>query len=196
MSELPPNDPPWSSLLTVTEVPPQGLDVTLVADAATRDKLATENRIPGVSAVEARLHVVRRGRAGLHVTGRLLAKITQSCVVSLETFAADIDEEIDVEFVAAPSPRREEPKHRPRRGRPEPEPEPEDEPGMDDLDAPDPIVDGKVDLGALAAEFLTLGVDPYPRKPGVAFAEPAEAAPKASAFAKLAGLATRPGGKS
>ena len=34
-------------------------------------------------------------------------------------------------------------------------------------DAPDPIVDGKIDLGALAAEFMILGLDPYPRKPGV-----------------------------
>ena len=31
-------------------------------------------------------------------------------------------------------------------------------------DAPDPIVDGKVDLGALAAEFIALALDPYPRK--------------------------------
>ena len=27
----------------------------------------------------------------------------------------------------------------------------------------------QIDLGALAAEFLALGLDPYPRKPGVAF---------------------------
>ena len=43
---------------------------------------------------------------------------------------------------------------------------------LDGEDAPDPIVDGKIDLGALAAEFLALGLDPYPRKPGVAFAPP------------------------
>ncbi len=35
-------------------------------------------------------------------------------------------------------------------------------------DPPDPIIDGKIDLGALAAEFFALGLDPYPRKPGVA----------------------------
>ena len=34
---------------------------------------------------------------------------------------------------------------------------------------PDAIVDGKIDLGALAAEFLALGLDPYPRKPGASF---------------------------
>ena len=30
----------------------------------------------------------------------------------------------------------------------------------------EPLIDGKVDLGALATEFLILGLDPYPRKPG------------------------------
>ena len=34
---------------------------------------------------------------------------------------------------------------------------------------PDPIVGGRIDFGALTAEFLALGLDPYPRKPGVSF---------------------------
>ncbi|MGB7126998.1 MAG: DUF177 domain-containing protein, partial [Methylovirgula sp.] len=28
---------------------------------------------------------------------------------------------------------------------------------------------GMIDVGALAAEFLALGLDPYPKKPGVEF---------------------------
>ena len=55
-------------------------------------------------------------------------------------------------------------------------------------DAPEPIVDGLVDLGALVAEFLALGLDPYPRKPGVAFVEPtplAEPGQTASPFSVL-----------
>ncbi len=50
-------------------------------------------------------------------------------------------------------------------------------------DQPDPIVGGHIDLGALAAEFLTLGLDPHPRKPGAQFEEPAPAAPDAHPFA-------------
>ncbi|MFZ3327701.1 MAG: hypothetical protein WA231_18240 [Methylocella sp.] len=34
---------------------------------------------------------------------------------------------------------------------------------------PDPIINGQIDLGALAAEFLALNLDLYPRKPGVTF---------------------------
>ena len=36
-------------------------------------------------------------------------------------------------------------------------------------DPRDPIMNGQIDLGALAAEFLALNLDLYPRKPGVTF---------------------------
>ena len=58
---------------------------------------------------------------------------------------------------------------------------------MTNEDEPDPLVDGKIDLGALAAEFFALGLDPYPRKPGVAFEPPAEPEPQATPFAVLRG---------
>jgi hypothetical protein len=57
-------------------------------------------------------------------------------------------------------------------------------------DPPDPIVNGRIDLGALASEFLALGLDPYPRKPGVEFKSLTEDADDArpSPFAVLGKL--------
>ena len=49
-------------------------------------------------------------------------------------------------------------------------------PAHEEDDPPDPIVDGKIDLGALAAEFVALALDPYPRKPGARF-EPVDVEP-------------------
>jgi hypothetical protein len=40
---------------------------------------------------------------------------------------------------------------------------------LGESDPPDPIIDGTIDVGALVAEFLALGLDPYPKKPGVEF---------------------------
>ena len=48
---------------------------------------------------------------------------------------------------------------------------------------PDEIVNGQIDLGALTAEFLALGLDPYPRKPGVDFSYQDPADEKDSPFA-------------
>ncbi len=39
-----------------------------------------------------------------------------------------------------------------------------------DEEPPEPLVEGKIDLGAIATEFLLLGIDPYPRKAGAEFA--------------------------
>ncbi|MFV0280350.1 MAG: YceD family protein [Rhodoblastus sp.] len=194
----PPREPPvWSAPLNVGEVPPQGADIVLDADAAQLEKLAALNGLPAISSAKAILHAARRGREGLHVTGEFRATVTQICVVSLEPFESEIVEPVDVEFEPARAPKkmRADDARMSRRRRGSQEPAPEDEEGMDDLDAPDEIVDGKVDLGALASEFLTIGINPYPRKPGVAFAGPQAAVATISPFAELAQRAKKPGGR-
>ena len=56
----------------------------------------------------------------------------------------------------------------------------------------EPLIDGVVDLGALATEFLILGIDPYPRKPGAVFEAPPTGEPFAGPFAGLAALQKKP----
>jgi hypothetical protein len=59
---------------------------------------------------------------------------------------------------------------------------------MHEYEPPDEIVNGQVDLGALTAEFLALGLDPYPRKPGVDFNFEDGSAKPDSPFAALGRL--------
>jgi hypothetical protein len=62
-------------------------------------------------------------------------------------------------------------------------------------DPPEPIVNGAIDLGKLASEFLVLGIDPYPRKPGVAFVPPKTPDdPEEHPFAALKALKEKPEG--
>jgi Large ribosomal RNA subunit accumulation protein YceD len=118
--------------------------------------------------------------------------VTQVCVVTLEPFEHDVVEAVEVRFVAAPpSPRVQGAGKTRRRGAQDMDlapPPPAVEEGEED--PPDVIVDGRIDLGSLAAEFLALGLDPYPRKPGAEFA-PVEPEPEPEAespFAALEGL--------
>ena len=153
----------------------------LEATPAERDALARECDLPGIDALSAALGVRRDGADGLHVTGTVSARVRQVCVVSLDEFASDVVEPVDVRFapeaevdgMAAA-----------RAARPG-----SDEEDLEDL--PDPIVKGRIDLGALAAEILVLGLDPHPRKPGAAFADPAvepPVEPDALPFAALKAL--------
>ena len=57
---------------------------------------------------------------------------------------------------------------------------------------PDEITNGQIDLGALAAEFLMLGLDPYPRKPGADFSFEGDDQDRESPFGALKAL--KPGG--
>jgi hypothetical protein len=63
-----------------------------------------------------------------------------------------------------------------------------------DEEPPETLLDGKLDLGAIATEFLLLGIDPYPRKPGAEFAPVKADDASAKPFAALEALKKRPGG--
>ena len=163
----------FSRPVKVDTLPRDGLRQTIHADEAERAALAQAFGLVAIARLDAELLAKRTSR-GVKVTGKVRAAVTQTCVVSLEPFDSEIEEEVDVRF------------QRPaeeRKGRVH-----EETLHFDAEDEPDMIVDGQIDLGALAAEFIALGLDPYPRKPGVEFAAPATDADETSPFAPLGGL--------
>ena len=187
--------PAFSRPLDVDEVPPEGLELTISATEAERQAIAARDGLEGLAKLEAQLQVTLGRGGGLAVTGEMRARITQICVVTLEPFDSEIVEPIDVKFAPVPvsvlaglsSREARDPGRAGRRARRGSVPPP-NVAGSDGEDPPDPIVDGRIDLGALAAEFLALGLDPYPRKPGVAFGETPgldTAEPAESPFARL-----------
>lgn len=72
--------------LKVTEVPPEGLDIGIVASDAERDVLARLNALVAVPALEAKLRVRRWRGDGLAVEGELRAIVRQICVLTVEEF--------------------------------------------------------------------------------------------------------------
>jgi len=62
-------------------------------------------------------------------------------------------------------------------------------------DVTEALVEGTVDLAAIATEFLILGIDPYPRKPGTVFQAPHVGDEIAHPFAALAALKKERGGR-
>jgi uncharacterized metal-binding protein YceD (DUF177 family) len=167
------SEPVWSHPIKVADIPPEGEDIELVADEETRAALARFGGVLAVRRLRAPLRVVSDGSGGAVVTGHVEALVRQNCVVSLEPFDNEVHEEIAVAFA---------PESAQAAARKEVV-----EIGDDPAEA---IVNGMIDLGAVAAEFFVLGIDPYPRRPGAVFtppvAEPAEESAKP--FAALAKL--------
>jgi hypothetical protein len=154
---------PFSRLVTVDPMPDDGFGITIEAGADERAALAACDGLVAIGKLDAAFHVTRRPRGMVNVKGRVTGLITQTCVVSLEPFETAIAEEVDVDFTRAEDIAKAERENAAARDQARVE--------DDEVDPPDPIIDGKIDLGALAGEFLALALDPYPKKPGVSFDE-------------------------
>ena len=165
---------PFSRIVRVDTLPKEGKTVALEATEAERNALATFLKLPSIEALCASLTLKRSTRGGVRVTGAIHVELTQTCVVSLEPFSGAIDEDIDVRF-APPAPAADPELSRAGDGELE----------MSESDAPDPLIDGRIDLGALATEFVALGLDPYPRRPGVTFEPPSDGAGSVKPFSAL-----------
>lgn len=160
---------PWSVPVAVDDVPETGLHIETEAPAEVRAqliKLANLRDLPHLSAV---FDLTRRG-GGLQVAGQVKARVGQTCVVTLDPLESDLDETIDLLFGPAGAA------------------------SADNKEPPEPLIEGKVDLGAIATEFLLLGIDPYPRKAGAEFAAIKTADDSSKPFAALEALKKRLGG--
>jgi uncharacterized metal-binding protein YceD (DUF177 family) len=153
ISHVKSGDGNFSRFINVESVPDEGLDISVCASGAERAALAVECGLEAIESFEANFRVTKPSSARFRVSGSVAARVVQTCVITLEPFAADVMAEINVEFVT---------------------------PGdinagtggfaaVIEEDPPDPVVDGQIDIGALAAEFLVLNLDLYPRKPGAVF---------------------------
>ena len=101
----------------------------------------------------------------IHVKGDIRADIHQYCVVTMEPIAAHIEDIFEswcaehnnaVSFAKA------------KRERMSPQ-ERSEQPMLEEYDDPEEIIDGKIDLGELVTQHLSLSLNPYLRKEGAVF---------------------------
>ncbi len=143
-----------------------GADTVFAVEASAEEqaKLASRMGLVALQALTCRFMLRRGEDFSVHARGQLRARVTQTCVVSLDPFEADIAEDFSVRFVPAGSERHDL-----------------------DLEADDEIgyADGAIDLGEAASEQLALALDPFPRKPGAILPEAVDS-PQTGHFAALA----------
>jgi uncharacterized metal-binding protein YceD (DUF177 family) len=171
----------WSVPVTVHEVPVTGRRFELAADEAARAAIAKAADLRALPRLEASFDVSRLGTGGLHVVGHVCATVGQVCVVTLDPIESEVEEMVDLIFVPGAAA------------------------ALDDAagrvgiveatdDAPEPLVGDSIDLGAIATEFLILGIDLYPRKPDAVFQAPPVEDKTEHPFAALAALRRGPDG--
>jgi uncharacterized metal-binding protein YceD (DUF177 family) len=136
--------------IAVDRVGQAGLSVTVEASTAECAALARRMNLPAILALTCDFCLEREAGGNLLVHGHLVAEIVQTCVVSLDDFAASVEERFCVRCVPAG-----------------------EETGDTDPETLDEIgyQDGTLDLGEAAAEQLALALEPYPRAPDAVLPE-------------------------
>lgn len=140
----------------VDAVPPAGISASYKADKQERAALARQLDLPSISELKLEYQLRPLPRARFRLTGRVEASVTQTCVVSLDPVENTIDELIEVELW-------------PEDQFDDAEQEEDGESVSVELEGPEPIVHGQIEVGQIAYEHLVAAIDPYPRKPGIEF---------------------------
>lgn len=143
----------FSRTLAVDRIASQPFEIEIEADANERVALAARFDLLSLDRFTARFSVRRLRKDLIRVKGRIAAGLVQACVVSLDPVPAEIDEELELDFLESGGDRA------------------RDTADEIDLDAegpdgPEPLLGSEIDLGEVAAEQLGLAINPYPRRAG------------------------------
>lgn len=154
----------FSRVVEVRTLPPTGRSLEITATPEECQAVARCLDLQAVHSLVGRLTVTPWQEDGVRVEGRLRAEVVQTCGLTLVPLDAVVDEA----FIRTYSPDAEDPDAALANL---------DEIDLEALlteeDPPDPLIDGRIDLGDVLAEELALGLDPFPRAAGVEYSAPA-----------------------
>ncbi len=155
----------WTVLVDIDKLSAEPKTFRFEASEQERVDLARRLAILSVEHANAVVTLQRLKGNIIHAIGTLQAEVTQACVVSLAPVAQSIQEEFEgwfgdddsaVSFARAKSDREAQKANM------------EVEILEESVD-PEPIINGKVDIGELTSQHLALSLDPYPHAPGVKY---------------------------
>lgn len=143
-----PAAPEFVRPVALEEIGPDGLDIAIEANPDERGGLIERFGLLSLDRLAAQLHLaVSPSGISVRVSGRFQTRVSQECVVSLEPVEIDVDEPLEAEFGPAAA-------------------ESEILVSPDGPEPVEPLVDGRIDLGELVVQHLSLALDPYPQRPG------------------------------
>lgn len=152
----------WSYFVKIADLGDSAAEFKITPDDAQKADLARRLNIQELENVTGYLTVNPPTGGVIYVEGTLKAKILQECVITLEPIHTEIEEPVegwfsDEEQILSFAKIKKEKQTRKAHAEVE---------ILDESDDPEPIVNGKIDLGELVTQHLSLAIDPYPHKEG------------------------------
>lgn len=151
----------------------QGRTISIDADRSECERLAGRLSLDDLTSLSADIRLTPQdGGKVIRLEGALKAEITQTCVVTLEPIKTSIETVLDRLYDTGLESLTE---------------DNEESIDFEAEDPPDPLSDGKIDIGEAVAEQLALEINPFPRKPGISFADYSKKPDGANTVLKRAG---------
>jgi len=122
--------------------------IELRASEAERSAVARRFDILQIDRFEASVALRRTPLGLIHLQGTLRAKVAQECVITLEPVEADIEEAFEAFYSEAPRD----------------DENVESDMTLEDELWPEPVVEGRIDVGEAVIQQLGVALDPYPKK--------------------------------
>ena len=139
-------------VIRVDDVPPTGRDAAFELSEEMRAAMTQRFGVTNLDALKVNARLVPLDKECLLVTGKVMGRIEQICVITLEPIWTDISKSFSAEF----------------------QPEsmvakfviPDDD---FETDLPETLQDGAANIGELAMQIFAMEIPNYPRQEGVAF---------------------------
>lgn len=152
----------WPYIIEADSVPAKGRHVKMKATAEQCAALAKRIGVAAVKSAQADLDLSsQNGGHVLHVDGHLQAEVTQNCVMTFQPFDTFVEDNFEAWYAdydkAVPFNRAKVEAKAKMEG--------DDIQILDEKEDPEPMVEGKVDIGDLVIQYLSLAINPYPRHP-------------------------------
>ncbi|GAA6156823.1 DUF177 domain-containing protein [Pyruvatibacter sp. HU-CL02332] len=174
--------PEYSYVVDVASLPATGIERPIRPSDAEMAAVAERLGLQAIERFDIRIAVRPWRGSGARMTASFEADVVQTCVVTLEPVPATVRDEFEVKFL-------------PAKMIDDPKPGQEIDVSPDE-DAPEPLggeTGTSFDAGDVTVQYLSLALDPYPRKADAAIPEEATTPEEPSPFAALAAL--KPNGK-
>ncbi|MGQ0526640.1 MAG: YceD family protein [Alphaproteobacteria bacterium] len=158
----------WAVLIEAQTITSAGAKMKIEADEEARKALTKRLGLTSLDSLSVDFKIRRdTGSGSVHVRGKFTAEVTQACVITGEPVKDTVKEDFEAWFAdktqALSFARARHDKIKKTGGA--------EMPLLDENEDPEAMIDGKVDVGELAVQYLSLAINPYPHCEGATLPE-------------------------
>jgi len=150
----------WSHFIDSDKIDVKPHEVKIEANTAQRKALCHRLGVQEIKHLSAGLTVQRNQvNKSIEIEGKITADLTQSCVITADSVEEHVEEVLQAWYADTSGAVSLSKAKRDRL----PDIEKAEQPIIEEVDDPEPVINGKIDLGELVTQHLSLSLNPYPR---------------------------------